>query len=37
MLLKISLSVGKSLVDKSFTLPAHDLFTLTTDLHLVIY
>ena len=37
MLLKISLSVGKSLVDKSFALRAHDLFTLTTDLQPVIY
>ena len=37
MLLKISLSVGKSLVDISFALHAHDLFTLMTDLHPVIY
>ena len=37
MLLKIALSVGKSLADKLFALHAHDLFTLTTDLHPVIY
>ena len=36
-LLNKALSVGQSLVDKSFALRAHDLFTLTTDLQSVIY
>ena len=36
MSLNISLSVGQSLVDESFALRAHDLFTLTTDLQPVI-
>ena len=37
LLLNISLSVGQLLVDKSFALRDHDLFTLTTDLQPVIY
>ena len=37
LLLNISLTVGQSLFDKSFTLQARDLITLTTDIQPVIY